>query len=444
MSKEKKREEIKKKVIENEKLAKESGKKEANGIGTEQKDMKEEGLEKKTYGLPIGPQHPMYVEAENLMVYVDGETIAKVDINVGYLHRGIEEIMQRRNYLQNIYVSERICGICSGIHSMTYCQCVENLVGMDIPDRAKYIRMIILELERLHSHLLFLGVAGYEMGFDTAFMYSWKDREYVMDMLEQISGNRVNYAMPTPGGVRRDIPNHIIPNIMRKLDFLEKRTEYYRKVFLKDRTIIARTRGLGILPKKDARNLSMVGPVARASGVRTDVRKEIPYLKYDDVDWKMVVDKGEDTQARIMVKVLEMFESIEILRQSLKRLISMPGVGDVRKKFPTMIPEAEAIAVMEAPRGELVYYAISNGTDKPERMRMRTPSFVNVMYSVPIILKGQQLADLPVIVASIDPCFSCTDRMTLIDTKLGEARRVDETYLKKLEQKRLKTRGYKR
>ena len=165
MSKEKKREEIKKKVIENEKmanLAKESSRKEVEGkIGTEQKEgIKEEELEKKTYGLPIGPQHPMYVEAENLMVYVDGETIAKVDVNVGYLHRGIEEIMQRRNYLQNIYVSERICGICSGIHSMTYCQCVENLVGMDIPDRAKYIRMIILELERLHSHLHFLGVAG--------------------------------------------------------------------------------------------------------------------------------------------------------------------------------------------------------------------------------------------------------------------------------------------
>ncbi len=215
-------------------------------------------------------------------------------------------------------------------------------------------------------------------------------------------------------------------------------------MFLKDRTIIARTRGLGILPKKDVRNLSIVGPVARASGVRTDVRKEIPYLKYDEVDWKMIVNKGEDSQARVMVKVLEMFEAIEILRQSLKRLMSMPRVGDVRKKFPTMIPEAEAIAVMEAPRGELVYYAMSNGTDKPERMRIRTPSFVNVMYSVPIILKEQQLADLPVIVASIDPCFSCTDRMTLIDTKSGEARKVDETYLKKLEQKRLKTRGYKR
>jgi NADH-quinone oxidoreductase subunit D len=393
-------------------------------------------IERETYALPIGPQHPMYVEAENLNVYVDGETIVDVDLNVGYLHRGIEEIMQRRNYLQNIYVAERICGICSGIHSMTYCQCIENLAGIDIPDRAKYIRMIILELERLHSHLLFLGVAGYEMGMDTAFMYSWKDREYVMDILEQISGNRVNYAMPTPGGVRRDIPNHIIPSMMKKLNHLEKRTEYYRKVFLRDRTIIARTRGLGILPRKDVERLSIVGPVARASGVRTDVRKDMPHLKYEDVDWEMITDKGEDSQARIMVKVLEMFQSIGILNQCLRRL---PGLDrKLKNHIPPTIPNAEGIAIMEAPRGELLYYAISNGTDKPERMRIRTPSFVNVMYSVPIILKNQQLADLPVIVASIDPCFSCTDRMTLISTKSGERKQVDETYLKRLEEKRCK------
>ena len=395
---------------------------------------KEKELERQTYSLPVGPQHPMYIEAENLNVYLDGETIVDVDVNVGYLHRGIEELMQRRNYLQNIFVAERICGICSGIHSMTYCQCVENLLGIDIPERAKYIRTLVLELERLHSHFLFLGVVGYEIGMDTVFMYVWKDREHVMDMLEQVSGNRVNYAMPTMGGVRRDIPNHIIPSMLEKLNHLEKRTEYYRKLFLRDRTISARSRGVGILPKKDVERLSIVGPVARASGVRIDVRMDFPYLKYGDLDWKVIVEKGEDSQARVMVKVLEIFQSISILRQCLKKLPSLDR--EIKTKVPLAIPKTEAIAIMEAPRGELVYYAMSNGTDRPERMRIRTPSFVNIIYSLPIMLKEQQLADLPIIVASIDPCFSCTDRMTLIDTKSGERKTVDETYLKKLGERR--------
>ncbi|UCD07380.1 MAG: nickel-dependent hydrogenase large subunit [Candidatus Aenigmatarchaeota archaeon] len=402
----------------------------------EEKKMEKVKEERVTYSLPIGPQHPMYVEAENLNVYLDGETIVDVDINVGYLHRGIEELMQRRNYLQNIYLSERICGICSGIHSMTYCQCIENLLDVNIPERAKYIRTMVLELERLHSHFLFLGVVGYEIGMDTAFMYAWKDREFSMDMLEQVSGNRVNYAMPTVGGVRRDVPNHIIPSMLKKLNHLEKRTEYYRKVFLRDRTIIARTRGLGILPKKDVERFSIVGPVARASGLKIDVRRDTPYLKYDDLDWKVIVEKAEDSQSRVMVKVLEIFQSIKILRQCLKKLPSLDR--EIKTKVPLVIPKAEAIAITEAPRGELVYYAMSNGTDRPERMRIRTPSFVNIIYSLPIILKEQQLADLPAIVASIDPCFSCTDRMTLIDTKSGEKKTVDETYLKKLGERRLK------
>lgn len=404
------------------------------GESKEEKAREKEKLERQTYSLPVGPQHPMYIEAENLNVYLDGETIVDVDVNVGYLHRGIEELMQRRNYLQNIFVAERICGICSGIHSMTYCQCVENLLGIDIPERAKYIRTLVLELERLHSHFLFLGVVGYEIGMDTVFMYVWKDREHVMDMLEQVSGNRVNYAMPTMGGVRRDVPNHIIPSMLEKLNHLEKRTEYYRKLFLRDRTIIARSRGVGILPKKDVERLSIVGPVARASGVRIDVRKDFPYLKYGDLDWRVIVEKGEDSQARVMVKVLEIFQSISILRQCLKKLPSLDR--EIKTKVPLAIPKTEAIAIMEAPRGELVYYAMSNGTDRPERMRIRTPSFVNIIYSLPIMLKEQQLADLPIIVASIDPCFSCTDRMTLIDTKSGERKTVDETYLKKLGERR--------
>lgn len=388
---------------------------------------------RKTYSLPIGPQHPMYVEAENLAVTVDGETITDVEVNIGYMHRGIEELMQRRNYIQGIYLSERICGICSGIHSMTYTQVVESLIGMEIPERAKLIRMIVLELERLHSHLLFVGLVGYQIGLDTVFMYSWKDREHVLDMLELVSGNRVNYAIPTVGGVRRDIPGSKSGEVLKMLSLIEKRTKYYERLLMNDRGIRARTMGLGKLPKKHVLDHSIIGPVARGSGVRTDIRADVPYLLYDDMDWRVIVQDGSDVFARAAVKVLEIYQSVKILRTCLSRLSRLEDRTLVNKA-PFMVPPSEAIAVTEAPRGELIYYARSNGTDMPERMRIRTPSFVNIVYSLPAILKGQQLSDLPIIVSSADPCFSCCDRVTLIDERTGSTRIVDEAWLKRLDQ----------
>jgi Ni,Fe-hydrogenase III large subunit len=385
---------------------------------------------RKTYSLPVGPQHPMYVEAENLAVTLDGETITGVDVNIGYMHRGIEELMQRRNYIQGIYLAERICGICSGIHSMTYCQAVENLLGLGIPERAKLIRMVTLELERLHSHLLFLGLVGYQIGLDTVFMYSWRDREHVMDALELVSGNRVNYAMSTIGGVRRDIPGGKSGEVLKRLKLLEKSARYYENLFKTNRSIRARTMDLGRLPRSRVLEYSIIGPVARGSGVRTDIRADLPYLLYDDMDWRVVVSNGCDTHARVMVKVLEMYQSIKILRSCLSRLGRLQD-RTLTIKSPFAIPPAEAIAVSEAPRGELIYYARSNGTDTPERMRIRTPSFIDLVYCLPPMLEGEQLADLPVIVSSADPCFSCCDRVTLIDEKTGSTRRVDEAWLKK-------------
>ncbi len=392
-------------------------------------------LERKTYTLPVGPQHPMYVEAENLAVTLDGETITRVDVNIGYMHRGIEELMQRRNYIQGIYLAERICGICSGVHTVTFCQAVENLLNLEIPERAKLIRMIVLELERLHSHMLFFGLVGYQIGLDTVFMYSWRDREHVLDMLELVSGNRVNYAMPTVGGVRRDIPGGKSGEILKKLNLIEKSNKYYEKIFLNDRSIRARSMGLGKLPKKRVLDYSIIGPVARGSGVRTDIRADVPFLLYDDMDWKVIVRNEADTHARVVVKVLEVYQSIRILRTCLSRLAKLEDRTLVNKA-PFIIPPAEAVAVTEAPRGELIYYARSNGTDMPERMRIRTPSFVNIVYSLPTILEGEQLADLPIIVSSVDPCFSCCDRVTLIDEKRGTTRIVDEAWLKRLEKGR--------
>jgi len=381
---------------------------------------------RKTYTLPIGPLHPMFVEAENLEISLDGETIVDAQLNVGYLHRGIEELMQRRNWIQNIYLSERICGICSGCHSMTYCQVVENLLGIKIPERAKYIRTIILELERLHSHLLYLGVMGYEMGLDTIFHYCWRDREYVMEMLERISGNRVNYAIPTIGGVRRNISSSYIQDFLKKLNYLSKRIRYYDKVFSGDRAVLARTKDIGILSKKDAERFSIVGPVARASGIPEDIRKTSPYLAYNSIDWNVVLLSQGDVQARILVKVRELRESIKIIMRCLGKL----PPGDLKVKVPFDVPENEAVARTEAPRGELVYYGRSNGSDHPERIKIRTPTFANLLSLKPM-LKGQQLADFPVIVASIDPCFSCTDRITLIDVNSGKKETLSEQELRR-------------
>ncbi len=389
-----------------------------------------ERREKLCYTLPLGPQHPMYVEAENLMVRVDGETITGVEVNIGYMHRGIEELMQRKNYLQGIFLAERICGICSGIHSVTYCEAVENALGIEIPERAKYIRTITLELERLHSHFLFLGVMAYELGLDTGFMYTWRDREHVMDMLETLSGNRVNYGIPTIGGVRRDLPAGEIPGMLKRLEHLRKRAEHYVILFSSDALVRKRTLGKGNLPKGKANSHSIVGPVARASGVNTDIRRDLPYLLYDELEWNVVTRMEGDVQARVMVKAYEIFESISILKQCLNRISRT--TPELKTKTSLFVKENEGMSITEAPRGELVYYLVSNGTDRPERMRIRTPTFTNVPSALPIILKGEQLADLPVIVGSVDPCFSCCDRVTIVDERTGESRGVDEAFLRKL------------
>ncbi|MFH1445009.1 MAG: nickel-dependent hydrogenase large subunit [Nanoarchaeota archaeon] len=389
------------------------------------------GTEEKLYALPIGPQHPMYIEAENMKVHVDGETIAKVDINIGYMHRGIEELMQRRNYIQNIYLAERICGICSGVHSVTYCQAIENMLGLEIPERAEYIRTVILELERLHSHFLFLGIMGYEMGLDTAFMYAWKDREIVMDMLEEISGNRVNYGMPTIGGVRRDIPDSMVPKFIKDCEKLEKRGRVYANLFKGDLFTLARTRKKGFLPKRDIDRFSIVGPVARGSDVKYDMRKITPYLAYDKVKWKVISKEDGDVRARILVKALEIEQSVKILDQCFRHLEQMKK-RTLRNNAPFTVPPTEGFSVTEAPRGELFYYIRSNGTDTPARVRIRTPTFVNIIHTLPIILKNQQLADLPVIVASIDPCFSCCDRVAIVDQKSGKQQVLNETELRRM------------
>ena len=360
--------------------------------------------------VPIGPQHPALKEPGHFEFGVDGEIVTSATIRLGFVHRGIEKATEDRTWVQNLYLLERICGICSNIHGTVYAIGVEKLAGVEIPPRAKYIRTIVAELERVHSHLLWLGVAAHEGGFDTLFMYSWRDRETVMDLLEGLSGNRVNYSTNLIGGVKFDINEKQADEIRRGLDFLEERTHYYMKVVTTDETFLGRTRDIGTMTREQAELLGAVGPTARASGVPRDVRSESPYLAYNEHPIQLQVHDGGDLLARFIVRLNELFDTYRLIRELLDH---MPA-GDLTVRVPRRIPEGEVLIRGEAPRGELVYYLKSSGSDKPDRIKVRTPSLCN-WGTISHVAVGHKLADMPMLLVGIDPCFSCNDRLVTVN-----------------------------
>ncbi len=357
--------------------------------------------------IPIGPQHPALKEPESFSVTLSGEKIMKFSARLGYNHRGIEKACEERTYIQDVYLTERICGICSHSHSTCFSQAVEEIAALEVPKRALYIRTLVGELERIHSHLLWLGVAGHEVGFDTLLMYTWRDREVVMDVLAMLTGNRVNYGINMIGGVRRDVTPQQAKDILKAMDKLEERTKYYIQVATEETTLIQRLSGVGILLPKDALSLGAVGPTARASGVDRDVRRDDLYAAYGEVHFKVITDNHNDVYGRTLVRMGELMESFKIIRQIIK---NMPE-GPIIVKAPRKIPAGEAVSRYEAPRGEDMHYVKSNGTEKPERVKVRAPTLANIQ-TVAKMLENRQLADLPIVIAAIDPCFSCTDRLT--------------------------------
>lgn len=359
--------------------------------------------------IPIGPQHPALKEPGHFEFTVEGEIVTDANVRLGYVHRGIEKATEARTWTQNLYLLERICGICSHIHATAYVLGVEKLAGVEAPPRAQAIRELVAELERIHSHLLWLGVAAHEAGFDTLFMYTWRDRETVMDVLEAISGNRVNYSANLLGGVKFDIDHEQADMIRRGLDYLEGRTKHYRRVVRSDTVFLQRTQGIGVMTRKQAAQLGVVGPTARASGVERDVRIDAPYIAYPDFPIDIVLNKAGDLEARFIVRILELLDCYRVIRDILDR---MPG-GELTTRMPRRIKAGETISRVEAPRGELFYYIKSNGSDKPERIKVRTPTICN-MASVLTLSVGHNLADVPMILTGVDPCFSCNDRAVIV------------------------------
>jgi len=387
------------------------------------------------FNIPIGPQHPALKEPISIRLTVEGEVIRDADLRLGYNHRGVEKLAEEKSYVQNIYLTERICGICSHSHSTCFVQGAEKLLEIVPPRRGVYLRYLVSELERVHSHLLWLGVAGHEAGFDTFFMYTWRDREVVMDLLEMISGNRVHYAINTLGGVRRDIDEPLRQKILEGLKVLKARSEYYFKVGASEPTFVARLAGVGRLTKQQAIDLCATGPTAKASGVALDVRKNDPHDFYDEVEFDVPTADTCDVLGRTVVRIKELFESYKICEQILQKLPD----GPVAVKAPRRAKPGEVVSRYEAPRGENIHYIVANGTDKPERLKVRAPTLGNYAATIEMLRHGY-IADVPLIFAAIDPCICCAERsVEMIDARSGEERTLRFSDLRRMANERART-----
>jgi len=361
--------------------------------------------------VPIGPYHPLQEEPEFFSLTVEGEKVVDIDVRVGYNHRGIEKLSELKTFDQSTFVIERICGICSTSHPFAYTRAVEDIMDLEVPERAKFIRTIIAEGERAHSHLLWFGLAGHFLGYNTVFMWAWKVREEILDVMEILSGNRNNYAMFKPGGIRRDIKSEDIPPVIKKLDSIVPTLQMLKKAVMDDPVLHARTKGIGILSKEDSISYCAVGPTSRASGVARDVRKDSPYGAYDKIEWDMVVTQNGDVFDKVVVRILEILESIKIMKACLLKLPS----GEIDANIKD-IPPGEGIGHIEAPRGEVFHYVRSDGTNRPARHKVRAPTFMNLpTYKATVI--GETISDATIILAAIDPCYCCTERMAVRNVK---------------------------
>jgi NADH-quinone oxidoreductase subunit D len=359
--------------------------------------------------VPIGPYHALQEEPEFFKLHVEGETVVHLDIELGYNHRGIEKLSESKTFEETVFLVERICGICSTSHPLACVQAVEDAGGIAVPERALFIRSTVGELERIHSHLLWLGLAGHFVGFNTLWMWAWRFREEVLNILELITGNRNHYGMMKPGGVRRDIQDGDIPAILGLLARLQDPLAMFRDAVMEDPLVHARTRGVGVLTRERAMAYGALGPTARASGYDIDVRRDHPHAAYGLVEWNVVTRPNGDVFDKAVVRILEMFESLRIIEQCVRQLKTVRGPVDSN---PPCIPPGEGIGQYEAPRGEVFHYVRSEGGNRPVRHKVRAPSYMNVPTNRETVV-GSTIADATLILAAVDPCYCCTERMAV-------------------------------
>jgi Ni,Fe-hydrogenase III large subunit len=353
--------------------------------------------------IPFGPQHPVLPEPIQLRLVLEDEKVIEALPAIGYVHRGLEKLAEQKDFIQDVYLVERICGICSFMHSMNYSQGIEALMGITVPDRARFLRVIWAELHRIHSHLLFLGLLADAFGFENLFMQSMRCREDILDVMEMTAGNRILLTACCIGGTRRDIPPSLLTEVNKALERVDKQLKDLRASFSNDYTIKNRLIGTGYLSTEKAIELGAVGPVAKASGIAMDFR-ETGYAAYKELGFEPITETAGDSYARMMVRLRELDQSIDLIHKAIKMLPEGPFNVPVKGQ-----PEGETVARIEQPRGELLFFIKGNGTKNLERFRARTPTFANIPPLLSM-LPGCQLADVPVIVISIDPCISCTER----------------------------------
>lgn len=355
--------------------------------------------------IPFGPQHPVLPEPVHLDLELQDEKVVRAIPSIGYVHRGLEKLVEKRDFQQYVYIAERVCGICSFGHGWGYSQAIEGLMNIEIPHRAQYLRTIWHELSRVHSHLLWLGLAADAMGFESLFMQSWRLRELVLDIFEQTTGGRVIFSVCKVGGVRRDIDDVGRKIFVEQIKKLRKELNTIVPTFLDDDTVNLRLKKVGVLSMEDAKILGCVGPMARASGLKMDLRMVDDMGAYQEIGFQPIVETSGDCYARVKVRLRELVQSLDIIEACLDQ---MPE-GDIDVKPKGFPPKGEYFCRVEQPRGEALYYVKGNGTKFLERYRVRTPTNVNLAGLVKM-LQGCDLADVPNLILTIDPCISCTER----------------------------------
>ena len=375
-------------------------------------------LPKDTSVLPIGPFFPTLEEPAFINLFVRGERIVDMDYRGFFNHRGVEKLADSElTYHQIPILAERICGICGMVHNACFSQAVEEAASITIPDRARYIRSLIFEIERTHSHLLWIGLACHFIGFDTLFMQAWRIREPIMWLSEYLTGARKTYSLGCIGGVTRDIPEDTAQRLPPVIDRIETEILTVVDAIVGDSSLRLRLQNTGIISTEVAKAYCVVGPTARGSGVDIDARRDHPYAAYDELDFEVCVEQGCDNWARTMVRIRETLESIKILRQVVARMPS----GPIRAEMGEIPAYRVGVSSVEAPRGEAHHYVFTGNGQRPHRWRVRAPTYNNLQ-CVPAMFNGSMIADAPISLGSLDPCFSCTERLCVIDQDTGTVR----------------------
>lgn len=353
--------------------------------------------------VPFGPQHPVLPEPIHLDLVLDDEKVVGVIPSVGFIHRGLEGLVDKRDFKEMVYVAERTCGICSFQHGMGYCEAVEQIMNIEVPPRAKYLRTIWGETSRLHSHLLWLGLMADAFGFESLFYQCWRIREKILDLIELSTGGRVIFSVNQIGGVLKDMDAEMLKHFLDVLAEVETEVREIQKTFMLDYTVQSRTVGVGVMTKRQIHACGSVGPFARASGFKVDMRK-LGYEAYPDLDFEPVISNDGDCYARCDVRIREIFQSIDLIRQAAAKIPDSELAAKVKGN-----PDGECFARIEQPRGEAIYYVRGTGKKFVNRMRIRTPTFANLP-GLCEMLKNAEYADVPLMILTIDPCISCTER----------------------------------